>query len=499
MSKSKEIVNMDFLPFDTTEDHLWPEIEFEELQNIILNEKEREIVDLEKRIEEDRRRLHHLKETMEEGASSSATKNKKLQEQALRKMSRAEDTITKYMLKLVEVCKAQGFVYGIVLENGKTVGAASENLRSWWKEEVKFEQNAPTAITEYQEQNPIPDIGDTSNSEIASYTLWDLQDTTLSSLLSALIQHCDPPQRRYPFVHEIPPPWWPKGDEEWWHQLGIPIPPPYRKPHDLKKDCKAAVLTAVIKHMAPDFTKILNLVRRSKVLQEKMTAGDNTIWLSIINQEESLWRQLHPTAIPPSSSTNGTFSPTNINEDDIVLIEKDAPRVFFNPEVTDKRVTLMGESSNANSMLKRKPSMEPDLLVDQRFYNCEHVMCPYRKPNLGFLDMNSRNEHQSKCPFRHYYNPTIESMITQTNQDMLPSIPPSFTQPNQELPQNNAQNAPLNLPNIQGHQSFFRMGVETGGANLGNPNNSITNRPSIGEGSQLDEVRMIAQTFENNL
>ncbi|RWR80148.1 Protein ETHYLENE INSENSITIVE 3 [Cinnamomum micranthum f. kanehirae] len=272
----------------------------------------------------------------------------------------------KYMLKMVEVCRAQGFVYGIVLEDGKTVGAASENLRSWWKEEVKFEQNAPTAITDYQEQ--------------------------MRQLQSQRI---------------------------------IVAPAP--------SNCESSIF---------------------------------------LHQ----WNVL----------------PTNINDDNIGLIEKDAPRVFFNPEATDKRVTLMGESSNANSMLKRKPSMEPDLLVDQRLYICEHVMCPYHNPNLGFIDINSRNEHQSRCPFTHYYNRTIESMITQTDQDMLPSISPFFTQPNQELPQNNAQNPPLNLPNIQGDQSFFRMGVETGGANLGNPNNSITNRPSIGEGSQLDESLFIS-------
>ncbi|RAL43148.1 hypothetical protein DM860_009930 [Cuscuta australis] len=81
------------------------------------------------------------------------------------------------------------------------------------------------------------------------------------------MQHCDPPQRRFPLEKGVPPPWWPTGDEEWWHQLGIPMeqrgPPPYKKPHDLKKAWKVGVLTAVIKHMSHDITKIRKLVRQS--------------------------------------------------------------------------------------------------------------------------------------------------------------------------------------------------------------------------------------------
>ncbi|WVZ25484.1 hypothetical protein V8G54_004028 [Vigna mungo] len=52
------------------------------------------------------------------------------QEQARRKkISRAQDGILKYMLKMMEVCKAQGFVYGIIPEKGKLVTGASDNLR----------------------------------------------------------------------------------------------------------------------------------------------------------------------------------------------------------------------------------------------------------------------------------------------------------------------------------------------------------------------------------
>lgn len=67
------------------------------------------------------------------------------------------------------------------------------------------------------------------------------------------MQHCSPPQRRFPLEKGVPPPWWPSSNEEWWPQLGLPKdqgPPPYKKPDDLKKE--------------------------------------SATWLAIINQEEAL-------------------------------------------------------------------------------------------------------------------------------------------------------------------------------------------------------------------
>ncbi|KAL8529394.1 hypothetical protein ACS0TY_006715 [Phlomoides rotata] len=216
------------------------------------------------------------------------------------------------MLKMMEVCKAQGFVYGIIPENGKPITGASDNLRAWWKEKVRFYHNGPAAIAKYQVEHSIPGKVEESNTVISTpHTLQELQDTTLGSLLSALMQHCNPPQRRFPLEKGVPLPWWPTGDEEWWPQLGLPKdqgPPPYKKPHDLKKAWKVGVLTAVIKHMFPDIAKIRKLVRQSKCLQDKMTAKESATWLSIINQEESLSRKLYPDTYPPPCMDVGSRS-----------------------------------------------------------------------------------------------------------------------------------------------------------------------------------------------
>ncbi|RWR74314.1 protein ETHYLENE INSENSITIVE 3-like protein [Cinnamomum micranthum f. kanehirae] len=484
-------MNMDSLPSHPTEDHCLPDTETEELHYFISNGRQREMIELEKRIKEDQMRLHHLRERMEMDDGRGATKSEKFLEQSLRKkMSRAQDEILKYMLKMMAVCKAQGFVYGIVLENGKTVGGASNNLRSWWQEQVKFDLSGPAAITVYQNDNPIPDIRNMDNLELASsHTLRGLQDTTLGSILSALIQHCDPPQRNYPFGHEVSPPWWPKGNEEWWHQLGIPSPPPYRKPHDLKKDWKMTVLTAVIKHLAPDFAKIRNLVRRSKGLQEKMTARDNIIWLSVINQEELVWHHLHSNASAPSLSTEETFSTIGCSEYDIGVAEQDTPQDFFQPEAREERVILMGESSGTDSI--RKQAVEEDLLLGHKMYNCRYVLCPYHNPRLGFLDTKARNEHQFKCRFRHYRSPNMEGNTSEANQD-LSSLP--YAQPNQAQPVLHAQPSPLHLLNAHGDDNIFHVGVETGDVTLENPNN----QPCIEQGSQFYQGRMIEQSFENN-
>lgn len=60
-----------------------------------------------------------------------------------------------------------------------------------------------------------------SNPSSFLHLLLDLQDTTLGSLLSALIQHCVPPQRKFPIEKGLPPPWWPTVKEIWWGEQQI--------------------------------------------------------------------------------------------------------------------------------------------------------------------------------------------------------------------------------------------------------------------------------------
>ncbi|KAI3706359.1 hypothetical protein L6452_24043 [Arctium lappa] len=257
-----------------------------------VSDEEIDAEDLERRMWKDRIKLKRIKEKQKILAQQAAEKQKAKQtsDQARRKkMSRAQDGILKYMLKLMEVCKARGFVYGIIPEKGKPVSGSSDNLRAWWKEKVKFDKNGPAAIAKYDTEciskGQIGFQNGGSNS-----ILQDLQDATLGSLLSSLMQHCDPPQRKFPLEKGLPPPWWPTGGEDWWTRLGLPKgqSPPYKKPHDLKKIWKVGVLTSVIKHMSPNIAKIRRLVRQSKCLQDKMTAKESSIWLAVLSREEAL-------------------------------------------------------------------------------------------------------------------------------------------------------------------------------------------------------------------
>ncbi|GER41122.1 ethylene insensitive 3-like 3 protein [Striga asiatica] len=260
------------------------DLEVEEENDV--SDEEIEAEDLEKRMWKDRVKLKRIKERQKLAATQLAISGKQkaqsTTDQARRKkMARAQDGILKYMLKLMEVCRARGFVYGIIPEKGKPVSGASDNIRAWWKEKVKFDKNGPAAISLHEAASG----GGPGNSKNA---LQDLQDSTLGSLLSSLMQHCDPPQRKYPLEKGIPPPWWPRGDEEWWTKLGLQmgLSPPYKKPHDLKKMWKVGVLTAVIKHMSPNIAKIRRLIRQSKCLQDKMTAKESSIWLGVLSREE---------------------------------------------------------------------------------------------------------------------------------------------------------------------------------------------------------------------
>ncbi|KAF8398459.1 hypothetical protein HHK36_017387 [Tetracentron sinense] len=350
-----------------------------------VSDEEIESEDLERRMWKDRIKLRRIKERQKLAAQQDAekTKPKQTSDQAQRKkMSRAQDGILKYMLKLMEVCKARGFVYGIIPEKGKPVSGSSDNIRAWWKEKVKFDKNGPAAIAKYEAECFA--IGEAENKRNGSShsSLQDLQDATLGSLLSSLMQHCDPPQRKYPLEKGVPPPWWPSGNENWWIKLGLPKGqvPPYKKPHDLKKVWKVGVLTAVIKHMSPDIAKIKRHVRQSKCLQDKMTAKESSIWLGVLSKEECLIRQ--------PSSDNGASSiteipPTGCGE------RKEAGASSDSDYDVDGVNDGVGSVSSQDNRRNRPMDIEPssDLLINNSYpvQDKEQVEQPRKKRRRGNL------------------------------------------------------------------------------------------------------------------
>jgi len=413
-----------------------------------------DVAELERRMWRDKVLLKRLKEQVKPKEGSDAAKQRQSQEQARRKkMSRAQDGILKYMLKMMEVCKAQGFVYGIIPEKGKPVTGASDNLREWWKDKVRFDRNGPAAISKYQADNAIPGKNDGGNPiGPTPHTLQELQDTTLGSLLSALMQHCDPPQRRFPLEKGVPPPWWPTGKEDWWPQIGLPKdqgPPPYKKPHDLKKAWKVGVLTAVIKHMSPDIAKIRKLVRQSKCLQDKMTAKESATWLAIVNQEEALARELYPDYIPPFVAA-GPFGINEGNEYDVdggeeepnFDVEERKPENLLHPSNIGMMERMRGVrlpfqqtfamkeevATNLDFVRKRKISGEFNMM-DPKIFTCQHSTCPYSQAHIGFPDRASRDTHQLSCPYRGSSSSDFGGPSFHANEVKPVIYPQSFVQP----------------------------------------------------------------------
>ena len=473
-------------------------------------DEEIDVDELERRMWRDKMRLKRLKEQSKGKEGIDLVKQRQSQEQARRKkMSRAQDGILKYMLKMMEVCKAQGFVYGIIPEKGKPVTGASDNLREWWKDKVRFDRNGPAAIAKYQADNAIPGKNDGCNSiGPTPHTLQELQDTTLGSLLSALMQHCDPPQRRFPLEKGVPPPWWPTGNEEWWPQLGLPKdqgPPPYKKPHDLKKAWKVGVLTAVIKHMSPDIAKIRKLVRQSKCLQDKMTAKESATWLAIINQEEALARDLYPDSCPPLSSAGGSGSlvindcseydvegaddepnfdvqerkPENLNLSSMGMRERLSVRQTPYP--------IKGEIvTNLDFIRKRKPSSDLNMMMDQRIYTCEFLQCPYSEVRLGFHDRTSRDNHQLTCPYKS--TSEFGGSNFHVNEVKPVIFPQSFAQAKPAAPSVNSAQSAFDLSGIGVPEDGQKMISELmsiydtniqGNKNVTSSNSSVTENQSL--------------------
>ncbi|XP_051127491.1 putative ETHYLENE INSENSITIVE 3-like 4 protein [Andrographis paniculata] len=313
----------------------------------------------------------------------------KMEQSRRKKMSRAQDAVLKYMVKMMDVCDAQGFVYGIVPRKGKPVTGSSDSLREWWKEKVRFDQSAPAAISEFLPAAAAAD-DDLINLDPESYMnlLQDLQDTTLGSLLSALMQHCVPPQRRFPLERGLAPPWWPKGDELWWGNQGAAHeqgPPPYRKPHDLKKAWKVSVLAAIIKHMSPNLDRMRRLVNQSKSLQDKMTAKDTVTLSKVVGQEEALMKQAQKSlkiSDEGSSDKDKIGGRTTGNE-----------KRKCSPDVADSGLGL---------------DADPDPDMDPLYYACQNWKCPQSDVEYGFPDKNSRLEHESVCVYRDDLNLNLD-------------------------------------------------------------------------------------------
>nr|GLL32435.1 ETHYLENE INSENSITIVE 3-like 1 protein [Ipomoea trifida] len=402
-----------------------------------------EELEIKRRIWRDKMKLKQLKEKKKSKEGDEA-KQMQSEEQARRKkMSMAQNGVLKHMLKMMDVCNAQGFVYGIIPEKGKPVSGASDNLREWWKDEAKFDRNGPAAIAKYQVNNAIPGRNENEANPVGAtpHTLQALQDATLGSMLSALMQHCDPPQRRFPLEKGVPPPWWPNGNEEWWPQLGLhrdQVTPPYKKPHDLKKAWKIGVLIAIIKHISPDISKIRMLVMQSKCLQDKMTAKESATWLAIINQEEALARD--PDRCPPLPPTvgagSGMFSVNDSHKYDVEGVDNDPefdvqvqkPNIdllstgveIFNNELTD---SIQDDViTGLDFSRKRKPVDELPILLDHRIYTCEFVQCPHKELRLGFEDRLARDNHQLTCPYRN------SAQFGVSNSHMYEVKPVAFTQ-----------------------------------------------------------------------
>ncbi|KAK1364138.1 Ethylene insensitive 3 class transcription factor [Heracleum sosnowskyi] len=491
--------NLDFLPAPMGDGGVVLESEHEATGDDDYSDEELDVDALERRMWRDKMLLRRLKEQRGK-AGFDIAKQRQPREQARRKqMSRAQDGILKYMLKMMEVCKAQGFVYGIIPEKGKPVIGASDNLREWWKDKVRFDRNGPAAIAKYQAENSIPGKNLDCNSASPAHSLIELQDTTLGSLLSALMQHCDPPQRRFPLEKGIAPPWWPTGNEEWWPRCipkdqGIP---PYKKPHDLKKAWKVGVLTAVIKHMAPDISKIHKLVRQSKCLQDKMTAKESAAWLAILNQEDSLSPKMYLDLCHTDSMVgcNGSYLACETSDydvdgvEDIQKIDVEECNLFNLGTVLPGNRVIVPPLAPANGELvdgvinfapKRKPPFDAPLMAtDQNVYTCLYPQCPFSDYQLGFYDRNSRNNHQISCPHRIDSSQGVSVQTFQiVNDDTaafpMPSQPKLTDDPVKNLAQNDFE---VNLLNngdkmISELMSFYENHIHQS-QNLSNGNLNI--------------------------
>ncbi|KAF3321501.1 EIN3-like protein [Carex littledalei] len=231
------------------------------------------------------------------GNMTEKDKGKQILKSDTNMVSRLHQRILDQMLMITEKYNAKGFVFGMITETSKPLTGASDSLRAWWKREAMFDKVGPVQIDLYYKDNSL-NSHEPQDSHTKSTTelLMKLSDPTLGSILSLLMQHCDPPQRKFPFDNGVPPPWWPTTQENWWDQTGISRdegPPPFRKPHGLRKKWKVAVIVGIMKSMSPNYSRPYNLVEQSHHLQLRMNAKEMKFWTLALVAEAKQYCQEH--------------------------------------------------------------------------------------------------------------------------------------------------------------------------------------------------------------
>ncbi|KAL0464220.1 UNVERIFIED_CONTAM: protein ETHYLENE INSENSITIVE 3 [Sesamum latifolium] len=380
--------HLDFLSGPAGEVEVSPEVEPVGQVDEDYSDEEMDVDELERRMWRDRMLLRRLKEQKKsKDGSDDSTKHRYSQEQARRKkMSRAQDGILKYMLKMMEVCKAQGFVYGIIPEKGKPVTGASDNLRAWWKEKVRFDRNGLLQLLSIS--------------------------PSIQFLEKSRTQHCNPPQRRFPLEKGVPPPWWPTGDEEWW-------------PQD--------------KMTAKESATWLSIINQEEALSRKLypdscpasslTAGSGSFLISDTSDYDV-------EAVDDDGNFEVDCKPLDGN--------------LFNFGVSstkDKSIMLpfgpvKGEIFDVDSEFTLKRKQTP-VTVEKHtvtnIYTCEFPQCPHSDYRMGFNDRTSRNNHQMNCQFRFGSSERLCAPTYQINNEKraLCSAPSNETKVS-TLPMNNA-------------------------------------------------------------
>lgn len=228
-----------------------------------------------------------------------------------------DQKVAKFMHWVMKAFEAKGYVFGIISKDCKAISGSSPNLEQWWKDQC-FSYKAPRVIAKYGKKKAILDklLKNNSKRFYIRPSLSNIRDTILSFVLSALIKKCNPPQRNFPFGKGVPPPWWPTGNEEWLPQLNLKIqgPPPYKMPHDLKKDSKVMVIMAAIKHLCVDVQSVRELMLEANALTERLSTEDYEIWLHVLCQEEERLEEIDPAGMfSPASSSKGKDIVTNDN------------------------------------------------------------------------------------------------------------------------------------------------------------------------------------------
>uniref|UniRef100_A0A0D9WXK3 Ethylene insensitive 3-like DNA-binding domain-containing protein n=1 Tax=Leersia perrieri TaxID=77586 RepID=A0A0D9WXK3_9ORYZ len=180
-----------------------------------------------------------------------------------------------------------------------------------------------------------------------------LSDQVLERMMKVLMRKCNPPQDAFPLTGKSPvmPPWWPKGNEGWWPELGAgAVAPPYRPARVLSKVEKEVAVVAMVKNIAPDFEHLAMAIQMASTVTSVMTDAEAAAWDAGVAAEHDAYVAVGAAPVTRAGSLLRSIKPEAVR---MKKRKEPTPAKKKTPPVADTRTVVLALPAPSAPLARR--------------------------------------------------------------------------------------------------------------------------------------------------